>query len=205
MIAVIHTGLGNFQSVVNAVRAVGNDVVLTHDAEEIRGASHLILPGVGAYAAGMSELKKRDLITLLQDEVMVKKKPILGICLGMQLLTGRGTEGGETAGLGWIAGVTERLRNDSGNLRLPHVGWNEVAPLKHSRLFSGIETGTAFYFIHSYCVKPHDAGVTSAIAEYGQTFTCALERENIAGIQFHPEKSHSAGLKVIQNFVERFA
>lgn len=204
MIAIIHTGLGNFQSVSNAFAALGQETLITHRAEDLRKARSLVLPGVGSFGHGMARLKELGFVDLLSEEVLKKKKPILGICLGMQLMSQKGFEGGEFKGLGWVPGTVELLDTQAGALRLPHVGWNELEPRSGSRLFKGIAPGANFYFTHSYCFKPTTTVSVSALCQYGQSFVSAIESDNIAAVQFHPEKSQDVGLKLLKNFLENF-
>lgn len=200
MIAIVDYGMGNIASVQNALGLLGAEGVVTARAEDFERATHIILPGVGAFPDGMRELKERGLIPLLQKEVLEKKKPFLGICLGMQLLCEKGEEGGETAGLGWIPGTTRKFNIDEKVLRLPHIGWDEVSPKADARLFSGIPSRD-FYFVHSYVVEPEDKEMISATGDYGGVFAAAVQKDAIFGVQFHPEKSQKAGLTVLRNFI----
>lgn len=204
MIAILNTGLGNMRSVANAFEAIGRETVITDDAKLIKSASHLVLPGVGSYAEGMRELRKKKLADVLHEQAIENKKPLLGICLGMQLFSTSGNEGGPCRGLDFIEGQTELLDNEGGQLRLPHVGWNEVLPSASSRLFRGVGPSPAFYFVHSYHFKPAHVEAVAATCEYGRPFAAAVESGNIAAVQFHPEKSHDAGLQVLKNFTENF-
>jgi glutamine amidotransferase len=198
MIAIVDYGMGNIASVQNALALLGAEGVITAHAEDFARATHIILPGVGAYQDGMRELRERGLIPVLQKEVLEKKKPFLGICLGMQLLTSTGEEGGETKGLEFIAGRTRKLSAEG--LRLPHIGWNEVTPAGGANLFVGIPS-LDFYFVHSYVVEPADSPVTIATCTYGETFAAAIRKDNIFGVQFHTEKSQKSGLTVLRNFI----
>ena len=198
MIAVVDYGMGNVASVQNALRLLGAQSVLTARAEDFERATHLILPGVGAFGDGMRELRERGLIPLLEREVLQKKKPFLGICLGMQLLAEAGEEGGDAKGLGFIAGRTRKLR--AGSLRLPHIGWDDVTPAPGASLFAGIAAHD-FYFVHSYVVEPADPAAVAAACTYGEAFAAAVQKDNIFGVQFHPEKSQKAGIAVLRNFI----
>lgn len=203
MIAIVDYGMGNVASVRNALALLGAEALVTARAEDFARATHIIFPGVGAYKDGMDAVRSRGLVPLLQKEVLQNKKPFLGICLGMQLLTEQGEEGGGTQGLGFIAGTTRKLTVDS-NLRLPHIGWDDVAPAADAVLFNNI-LSRDFYFVHSYIVEPADAGVVAATCTYGETFAAAVQKDNIYGVQFHPEKSQKNGLQILRNFISTHA
>lgn len=192
-VAVIDYGMGNVQSVVNALEFIGSSAVLTREPREIQSADRIILPGVGAFGDGMKNLRDFGLIPILEEEVLKKKKPFLGICLGLQLLGTTGLEYGRNQGLGWIPGLVDRLPSENG-LRIPHIGWNDVKPL-----------GGAYYFVHSYHLVPEDKSVVTGWCEYGITFCAAIQKDNIWGAQFHPEKSHKDGLKYLRNFIASVA
>jgi glutamine amidotransferase len=164
----------------------------------------LILPGVGAFDAGMKRLAELNLIDLLNDKALNQKTPTLGVCLGMQLLTRKSQEG-VLPGLGWIAGETVRFHFDSqhAHLKIPHMGWNTITLQKPGALFAGLDATARFYFVHSYHVACDRADDIVTTTEYGYAFVSALERANIFGAQFHPEKSHKFGMRVLKNFVER--
>lgn len=200
MITIIDYGMGNVRSVENALRYLGVASVLSSAHADIEQGSHLILPGVGAFPDGMSNLKKRGLVPVLEKEVFRKKKPFLGICLGMQLMAEDGEEGGVHKGLGWISGTVRRFRVDTKKFRIPHVGWNDVAPKEHAVLFRGISP-PIFYFVHSFFLVPTDPNTIAATCTYGEGFTAAVQKENIFGTQFHPEKSQKSGLAVLRNFL----
>lgn len=192
--------MGNLFSVKNALEAVGAEIVISKNPEDLKRADQIILPGVGAFPDGMKNLKELGIIPALEKEVLEKKKPFLGICLGSQLLASYGEEHGSTSGLGWINGRVRRFRVDEKQFRVPHVGWNDVSPVPGATLFKGIDSDI-FYFVHSYFVAPEDPGVVAATCEYGEKFTAAVERGNIFGVQFHPEKSQKSGLKLLKNFL----
>lgn len=196
-VAIIDYDMGNVASVQKVLNFLGVQNTVTRKAKEIQEATHLILPGVGAYGAAMERLHAYDLVSPLSEYVLEKKIPILGICLGMQLMTETGTEYGNHRGLGWIAGTTTKL--ESGDLRLPHVGWNNITVTQRT-LFDGI-TDDNFYFVHSYAVRPHDASIVSATCDYGKSFVAALQKDNIFATQFHPEKSQQSGIRVVKNFL----
>lgn len=199
MIAVIDYGRGNLHSVAKALEAVGADVAVTSDAADLRAADRFVLPGVGAFSDCMERLTATGLIEPLREEVVTRGKPFLGICLGMELLARQGFEGGRHAGLGWIDGDVVRFDVDPA-LPIPHMGWNDVRSLPDSQLFRGIGE-KVFYFAHSYCLRCDGPDTIAATADYGTTFTAAVQIRNIAGVQFHPEKSQRAGLDLLANFM----
>jgi len=198
MIVIVDYGMGNLRSVFHKVKKLTPDVALSSRPEDVLSADKLIIPGVGQYAAGMKNLKDWDLIDPLNNAVLEKKTPILGICLGMQLFTDYGEEGG-AEGLGWIRGRTIRLNPH--NLPIPHVGWNTIKTKKETRLFDGLPQDYGYYFTHSYHVVCEDREDVLATTTYGIEFTSALQKNNIVGVQFHPEKSHLHGVKIIENFI----
>lgn len=197
---IVNYGLGNVGSVSNALEALGYPAVLSDKAEDFSRATHIILPGVGAFDDCMRALSRRGLVPLLSREVREKKKPYLGICLGMQILSERSEEGGREQGLGWISGTVRRFRVDERRVRVPHVGWNDVAVLKESPLFTGI-TKPIFYFVHSYHLAPRDTAAVAGTTDYGETFVSAVAEGNMFGVQFHPEKSQRAGLDLLASFL----
>lgn len=203
MIAIIDVNYGNQRSVLNAFTAIGADVRLTRDHADLRNARALVLPGVGAFADGMAALERYDLIALLRREVLDAGKPFLGICVGLQLLATVGLEHGETPGLGWIPGSVLPLDVGNPPLRVPHVGWNDVRFLRTDGLYAGMGEKAAFYFVHSYALRPEHPAVVSGVTNYGEDFTASLESANIAATQFHPEKSHHTGLKLLENWRKR--
>lgn len=200
-VAIIDYGSGNIGSIVNIFRKAGAVAVLSADPGELRRASHLVLPGVGAFDTCMRNLRQSGLIPLLEERVLQKGTPLLGICVGMQMLS-RGSEEGTEPGLGWIAAVTRKFVAPPGTtLRIPHMGWNAVRPARPVPLFAGLEEGARFYFVHSYHVQCDDPADVVGTTDYGGAFTAAVRRGNIAGVQFHPEKSHKFGARLIGNFV----
>lgn len=202
-IAIVDYGLGNLRSVAGAVEHLGHAAVITADPAALRDAAKLILPGVGAFGDGMANLRARGLDEVLGREVLERGKPLLGICLGFQLIAEASEEFGEHSGLGWIAGRVRRLRPKDPGLPLPHVGWNDLFQVKPSRLFEGIADGALFYFVHSYCLETAASDLVVGEAEYGGRFVAAIEHDNIAATQFHPEKSQRDGLAVLGNFLGR--
>ena len=201
MIVIIDYGLGNLLSVVNALRAIGHEALISTKPEDIRKADKLILPGVGAFSQGMKNLRESGLIEVLTEEVMKKKKPILGICLGVQLFAEKSYEGGEHKGLGWIKNSSvEKIVPSDSKLKVPHVGW-DTTNFKKNPLFKDLPANPDFYFVHSYYIKCDDSIITSTF-DYGGTFTASIQKDNIYGTQFHPEKSQKNGLKLLKNFVD---
>jgi glutamine amidotransferase len=200
-VAVVDYGMGNLDSVCRAVEECGGNPVLTDRAEEIEKATHVILPGVGSFAAGMCNLRQRALDTILSDRVVGKGVPFLGICLGMQLLATVGCEGGRTSGLGWIRGEVRRLQPNGGGERVPHVGWNEIRPTQPCLLLSDIPPGKDFYFLHSYVLVCEDLQDVIATTAYCGDFPSIVGRGCIFGTQFHPEKSQRFGFQLLKNFL----
>ncbi len=200
-IVVIDYGLGNLRSVTKALEAVGAKAELTSDGEKVVSAKGAILPGVGAFSAGMQNLEKLGLIPSIHQRIN-EGKPLLGICLGLQLLFSVSEEHGLHDGLSVVPGRVVRFR---GEMKIPHMGWNTIRPVRQqtaSPLFDGIPDDSFFYFVHSYYVVPEDKGVIAATSDYGGEFACAIARDSLFGVQFHPEKSGDLGLKVLENFVK---
>lgn len=200
MLVVVDYGLGNLGSVLNMLRKVGAEAQISSEPERIARASGLILPGVGHFDHGMRNLRSRGLVAPLNEAVLVRHTPILGICLGMQLFA-RGSEEGTEPGLGWIPADVRKIDVGHRNLRIPHMGWNDTCALD-PRLFAGLEQGARFYYVHSYHVVCDDPNDVAARCTYGQEVTAAIRRGNIFGTQFHPEKSHKFGMRLLRNFVE---
>lgn len=198
MITVIDYGAGNLRSVVNAVRFLGETPVIESDADKIAAADKLILPGVGAFGECMKLLGARGADEAIKSAV-ARGTPLLGICLGLQLLFDSSDEFGFNKGLGLIRGKVTKIK--SGGLNLPHIAWTSIEPSSESRLMRGIKSDY-FYFVHSYCAHAEDKRDEAATAEYGETFTAAVERDNIFATQFHPEKSGESGLRLLRNFIE---
>ena len=203
MIVVIDYGMGNLGSIMNMLKKVGADAVLSSGPADIEKAGKLILPGVGAFDSGVKNLSDFGLIPVLNHKVIEDKTPILGICLGMQLLTKRSEEG-NLAGLGWIDAETVKFKFDgiqSVRNKIPHMGWNTVEITQKSWLFDGMYPEPRFYFLHSYHVDCGDEEDILTRTSYGCSFVSSIIRGNIAGVQFHPEKSHKFGMKLLSNFV----
>lgn len=200
-VAVIDYGMGNVDSVVRAIEESGGTPMLAASAAALENATHLILPGVGSFAAGMRNIRERSLDEALGERVLGKGVPFLGICLGMQLLATTGQEGGSTPGLGWIRGEVRRLQPNGHRERVPHVGWNEVVYRESCPLFRNIPSGKDFYFVHSYVLACADASDVAATTDYCNGFPSAVAQGHIFGVQFHPEKSQRFGLQLLKNFL----
>jgi glutamine amidotransferase len=192
--------MGNIRSVRNALVAAGAEVMVTSDPKDLRDARGIIVPGVGAFSDGMANLRRLGLIEPLQEQVLTAKKPYLGICLGMQFLAEKSLEGGTWQGLSFLKGTVERLAPaDKAKYKIPHMGWNNVELTKPCPLFAGVGDSPVFYFVHSYHFAAHREDVTG-ICRHGQPVIASVWRENLFGVQFHPEKSQGMGLKVLENF-----
>lgn len=202
-IAIIDYGVGNTHSVKEALSFLHANVIISNDPEKLSKADALILPGVGAYEAAMDNLHKRDLAGPLHEIVVENKKPILGICLGMQLLADYSEENGYHEGLGWIKGKVVRLETMH-DIRVPHVGWNDVEVLSEAPLFDRIKGEANFYFDHSYHFIPAMEEHVVARANYGNSIVAAVRKDNICGVQFHPEKSQITGLRLLKGFINSF-
>ncbi|MDD3905555.1 MAG: imidazole glycerol phosphate synthase subunit HisH [Candidatus Omnitrophica bacterium] len=200
-IAIIDYGMGNLRSVVNAFNVLGHSPVIVKDPGDIRKADRIVLPGVGAFGDAMRNLRDAGWVEVMEEEVLGKEKPFLGICLGMQLLATFGTEHGKCSGLNWIPGKVIRLGEGKPGLRVPHIGWNDVRVIKKEGLYAGLPDPQSFYFLHSYVLVPDDKDIVSGICDYEGDFVASIKLKNISAIQFHPEKSHKAGLKVLMNFL----
>lgn len=198
-IVIVDYGMGNLGSIKNMFEAIGSEAEITSDLGKIKNAQKLILPGVGSFDNGMENLKKLKLNSVLNELVMIRKTPILGICLGMQLMTEKSEEG-KSPGLGWIKGETKKFANQ--NFKIPHMGWNNVKIVKKHPLAEGLNSRAQFYFVHSYFVLLKENRDELLQTNYGGKFTSAFQRANIFGVQFHPEKSHKFGMQLLKNFAE---
>jgi glutamine amidotransferase len=200
MIVIVDYGMGNLGSVLNMLKRVGANVKSSSDPEEIRKADKLLLPGVGAFDNAIIKIKEKGLKEVLQYKALQEKIPVLGICLGMQLLT-ESSEEGKLPGLGWIKGKTLSFRNRiDKNLKIPHMGWNLVYKNKESFLTQDLSEDARFYFVHSFFVRCEEEKNSILKTSYGLEFDSAIQHENIFGAQFHPEKSHKFGMKLLENF-----
>lgn len=198
-VCILDYGSGNVRSVFNLLSSIAPDVKLSNEEAVIRDSTHIVLPGVGSFGAAMEKIKSRIPLAVLEDEVVKKKKPFLGICVGMQVLADKGREFGEHRGLGWIPGVVDKM--NAKDLPVPHIGWNDVSARRQDPLFARFGEHRDFYFVHSFVFCPADASHVLATAEYGEEFCCMIKKENIAGVQFHPEKSQKAGKLMMKNFL----
>lgn len=198
---IIDYGMGNLQSVKRAFEECGARAFISDNPKEVKSATHIVLPGVGSFCDGMKNLEKAGWPDALRHETRENEIPLLGICLGMQLLADKGNEGGETFGLGLIPGDVRKFKPDGRDIRIPHMGWNEIYPIDREPLFYEISGGTDFYFVHSYHFEPVDVKHAIAKTPYCGNFTSAVRKKNVSGVQFHPEKSHKAGFQVIRNFL----
>ena len=197
---------GNISSVINSFKEVAKDKVnieVTSDLNKIKSSDKVVLPGQGSFKSCIDGLNSiNGLIDTLSEFVFNNKKPLLGICVGLQMFADIGYEEVETTGLGWISGKVSKIDNQKGKYKLPHIGWNQLNIVKDSRIFKGIENKSHMYFVHSYEFIPNDKSVTIATTDYSTNIVCAIEKENIFGTQFHPEKSDKTGLKIIGNFIK---
>lgn len=202
-VGIIDYGSGNYASVRNAVSSLSPDFIEVRHPDDLNLCTHIILPGVGAYHAAMEKLHSLGFINPLRLHVLEKNKPFLGICVGMQILSTVGTEFQECEGLNFIKGVVKRFdfKKDI-TLPLPHIGWNEVYINRDNPLFKDIESNETFYFVHSYHFVSKDEGDVIAKSDYGYPFVSSIQRDNIYGVQFHPEKSQINGIKLLRNFID---
>lgn len=201
MIAIVDYGLGNIQAFANIYKRLEIPVTFARDADELAGATHIVLPGVGAFDWAMERLQTSGMRATLDRLVLEEKRPVLGICVGMQMMARRSDEG-SAPGLGWFDADVRRFDESriQGRTHLPHMGWNDVAPKDGTGLLQGMDSGARFYFLHSYYFAPNDPDDVLAITAYGDPFACAVRRGNVHGVQFHPEKSHGWGIQLLKNF-----
>ncbi|MDF2645166.1 MAG: wbuY [Paenibacillus sp.] len=202
MITIVNYGLGNLGSIVNMFKRLGVESMITSELHLIEQATKLILPGVGHFDAAMKKIDAMQMRDVLEKKVLIEKTPILGICLGMQLLT-NGSEEGSSKGLGWIDAETIRFDfPDRPELKIPHMGWNLASESNPCRLTQGFDEETRFYFVHSYRVNVNNADNSMLRTTYGVKFDSGIQKDNIYGVQFHPEKSHKFGMKLMRNFAD---
>jgi glutamine amidotransferase len=201
MIVIVDYGCGNLGSIRNMLKKTGFDSLISSDVEVISDATKLILPGVGAFDTGINSLKARGLWEILNRKAMIEKIPVMGICLGMQLMT-NGSEEGKEKGLGWFDADTLRFQSDMNGekFKIPNIGWNYIQQEKAHVIFEGMFEDPKFYFVHSYFIRCNRSEDILATAEYGVKYTCAFSRDNLIGVQFHPEKSHKYGMCLLANF-----
>ena len=201
MIAIIDYGVGNVASMKNMLKKSGHDAFLTNNHEEIRKADKLILPGIGAFDSCAKNLEEYNLRDILYECVAKKGTPLLGVCVGMQLLA-KSSEEGELKGLNFIPSIVKKFSFTNENLKIPHMGWNTIIPQETNPLFKNLPDDARFYFAHSYHIDCENDANVGAVTEYGYSFASSVYKENIFGVQFHPEKSHKFGMKILSNFAE---
>ena len=204
-ITIVDYNSGNISSVINSFNEVAKDkanIEVTSDLNKIKFSDKLVLPGQGSFKSCIDALNNiNGLVNTLNEFVINNKKPLLGICVGLQMFADVGYEETETKGLGWISGKVSKIDNQNGKYKLPHIGWNQINIIKESKIFKDIENNSHMYFVHSYEFLPSDKNVISATTNYSTNIACSIEKENIFGTQFHPEKSDRIGLKIIDNFI----
>ena len=204
-VTIVDYNSGNISSVINSFKEVAKDKVnieVTSDLSKIKSSDKVVLPGQGSFKSCVDALNKiNGLIDTLNEFAISNKKPLLGICVGLQMFADIGYEESETKGLGWISGKVSKIDNQNGKYKLPHIGWNQIKIIKKSKIFRDIENNSHMYFVHSYEFIPENKNVISATTDYSSNIVCSVEKENIFGTQFHPEKSDKLGLKIIDNFI----
>ena len=204
-VTIVDYNSGNISSVINSFKEVAKDKVnieVTADLNKIKSSDKVVLPGQGSFKSCVDALNKINGITEALSEFAINnKKPLLGICVGLQMFADIGYEETETKGLGLISGKVSKIDNQNGKYKLPHIGWNQINIVKQSKIFKNIENNSHMYFVHSYEFLPNDKNVISATTDYSTNIVCSVEKENIFGTQFHPEKSDKLGLKIIDNFM----
>ena len=204
-VTIVDYNSGNISSVINSFKEVAQNKVnieVTSDLEKIKSSDKVVLPGQGSFKSCVDALNNiGGLVNTLNEFAINQKKPLLGICVGLQMFADIGYEETETKGLGWISGKVSKIDNQNGKYKLPHIGWNQINIIKESKLFRNIQNNSHMYFVHSYEFIPVDKKVVSATIDYSSNIVCAVEKENIFGTQFHPEKSDKIGLKIIGNFI----
>ena len=205
-VTIVDYNSGNISSVINSFKEVAKDKVnieVTSDLNKIKSSDKVVLPGQGSFKSCVDALNKiNGLIDSLNEFVISNKKPLLGICVGLQMFADIGYEETETKGLGWISGKVSKIDNQNGKYKLPHIGWNQINIVKDSKIYNDIQNNSHMYFVHSYEFLPEDKSVISATTDYSSKIACSVEKDNIFGTQFHPEKSDKTGLKIIDNFIK---
>ncbi len=204
-VTIVDYNSGNISSVINSFKEVAQEKVnieVTSDLNKIKSSDKVVLPGQGSFKSCVDALNTiNGLRNTLNEFVIINKKPLLGICVGLQMFADIGYEETQTKGLGWIPGKVLKIDNKKGKYKLPHIGWNQIEIIKDSKIFKDIENKSHMYFVHSYEFVPNDKNVISATTDYSSSIVCSVEKENIFGTQFHPEKSDKFGLKIIHNFI----
>ena len=204
-VTIVDYNSGNISSVINSFKQVAKDKIsieVTSDLKKIKLSDKVVLPGQGSFKSCIEALKNINGLTdTLNEFAITNKKPLLGICVGLQMFADIGFEETETKGLGWIPGKVSKIDNQNGKFKLPHIGWNQINIVRESQIFKDIENNSHMYFVHSYEFIPQDKNIISATTEYSSNIVCSVQQENIFGTQFHPEKSDKMGLKIIDNFM----
>ena len=204
-VTIVDYNSGNISSVINSFKEVASDKInirITSDLNKIKSSDKLVLPGQGSFKSCIDALNKIGGLTdTLNEFVTTNQKPLLGICVGLQMFADVGYEETETKGLGWISGNVSKIDNQNGKFKLPHIGWNQINILKNSKIFQNIENNSHMYFVHSYELIPEEKSIISSTTDYSSNIVCSIEKQNIFGTQFHPEKSDKTGLKIIENFI----
>ena len=204
-VAIVDYNSGNISSVINSFTEVAKNninIEVTSDLNKIKSSDKVVLPGQGSFKSCVDALNNiNGLVETLNEFAITNKKPLLGICVGFQMFADLGYEETETKGLGWVSGKVSKIDNQNGKYKLPHIGWNEISIVKESKIFKDIEDKAHMYFVHSYEFIPDDKSVISATTDYSSNIVCSVEKENIFGTQFHPEKSDKIGLQIIKNFI----
>ncbi len=204
-VTIVDYNSGNISSVINSFTEVAKGTVnleVTSDLNKIKSSDKVVLPGQGSFKSCIDALNSINGLTDTLDEFVInKKKPLFGICVGLQMFADVGYEETETKGLGWISGKVSKIDNKNGKYKLPHIGWNQINIVKDSKIFKDVENNSHMYFVHSYEFIPEDKDVISATTDYSSKVICSVEKDNIFGTQFHPEKSDKIGLKIIKNFI----
>ncbi|MCS6956145.1 MAG: imidazole glycerol phosphate synthase subunit HisH [Candidatus Calescibacterium sp.] len=203
MLIIIDYQMGNVNSIHNMIKKIGYNSIISSNPKDLEKATKIIIPGVGAFDKGIENMEKLKLIEILNQRVISDKIPTLGICLGMQLMA-QSSEEGTRNGLGWIKTKVEKIIPNDPSLKIPHIGWNTIKIIKNSKLYKGMENQeNRFYFAHSYIIRPQD-DITVSTTTYGIEFVSSFEKDNIVGVQFHPEKSHKFGMQLLKNFIENY-
>ena len=201
MIVILDYGIGNLNSIKNMIKKTGHKAIITSSKEELSKADKIILPGVGSFDFAMKKIKSMSFFPLLEKKVLEEKIPVLGVCLGAQMLLNKSEEGKEE-GLGWITGKSIKFNFKDKTYRVPHMGWNYIEKMKSTILLDDLPSNPRFYFVHSYYMECENSNDEMTITDYGSKFVSGINKENIYGVQFHPEKSHKFGLQLYKNFIE---
>jgi len=204
-VTIVDYNSGNISSVINSFKEVAQNKVnieVTSDLNKIKSSDKVVLPGQGSFKSCVDALNNiKDLVNTLNEFAINQKKPLLGICVGLQMFADIGYEETETKGLGWMSGKVSKIDNQDGKYKLPHIGWNQINIVKESKIFKNIDNNSHMYFVHSYEFIPRDKNVIAATTDYSTNIVCSVEKDNLCGTQFHPEKSDKTGLQIIQNFI----